>query len=130
MSTTTLSFTIPKRLWLSANRPAQHMGHRSRLVSALHEIAITAAADIDMEPIDVRVHATWTIRYPKGVGWQHGDATNAHPTTKALLDGLVKGGWLQGDGPRQVRPETFDRGPNLDRPHDHQITLHLTEATP
>lgn len=123
---TTLAFTVPKRLWLSSNRPVLNVGHRGRIVRALHQIAIDAAAEIDMEPIDVRVHTVWTIHYPKGVGWQHGDAANAHPTTKALLDGLVEGGWLQGDGPRYVRPETFDRGPNLTIPGDHLVALELT----
>ncbi|MBN8882985.1 MAG: hypothetical protein J0H73_11810 [Salana multivorans] len=123
---TPLAFTIPKRLWLSSNRPARNLAYRSRLVRALHQIAIDAASEIDMEPIDERVHAIWTIHYPRGVGWQHGDASNAHPTTKALLDGLVLGGWLRGDGPRYVRPETYDRGPNLTTPGDHRIVLELT----
>lgn len=122
-----LDFPIPKRLWLTSNRPAQHMAARARLIRDLHQLAITTAADIDMEPVDDRIDATWTIHYPKGVGWAHGDASNAQPTTKALLDGLVLGEWLNGDGPRHVRRESFERGPNLTIPGLHTITLELTE---
>lgn len=123
--TSTLTFTIPKALWLTANRPAQNMGFRSAKVRQLHDLARETATAATLWPIDGQVHVSWTVRYPKGVRHDKGEASNAQPTTKALLDGLVPH-WLPDDGPRFVVAETFRRGPNLDRPSDHEIELVLT----
>lgn len=121
-----VTFTIPPRLWLTANRPAQHMAARARLVRELHELAHFTAIMQRLQPISGPVSIHWTIRYPKGVRLDKGDASNAVPTTKALLDGLVPR-WLPDDGPAYVVAETFRRGPNLDRASDHEITLVLTD---
>ena len=120
-----LTFTIPPESWLTSNRHGIHRGQRARIVRELHAVAILAARCADMKPVSGPVAAEWTIRYPKGVSWLHGDAANAQPTTKALLDSLVPR-WIEGDGPRHVVSETFRRGPNLDRPRDHEIALTLT----
>ena len=117
-----LTVTVPSGLWLTANRPAQNMGFRSALVRNLHALAASQARTQGLEPITAPVHVNWTIRYPKGVRLDKGEASNAQPTTKALLDGLVPG-WLPDDGPAYVLSETFQRGPNLDRAHDHEVTL-------
>ena len=121
-----VTFTIPARLWLTANRPAQNMAHRARLVRELHEHAHFMAIFHKLDPIAGPVHVHWTIRYPKGVQLDKGDASNAVPTTKALLDGMVPR-WLPDDGPAYVVAETFRRGPNLDRASDHEIQLILTD---
>ena len=123
----TLTFTIPKALWMSSNRPVRDVRYLQRIRDDLHVIARAAAQRDALVPIPSPVHCLWTVHYPKGVGWEHGDASNAQPTTKALLDGLVPR-WLQGDGPRWVTHETFTRGPNLDRPSDHVIELTFTEG--
>jgi hypothetical protein len=120
-----LTFTIPKASWLTSNRHGIHRGQRARIVRDLHELGALAATVARLRPIDGPVSAEWTVRYPKGVSWKHGDAANAQPTTKALLDSLVPR-WLPDDGPMHVTSETFVRGPNLDRPGDHEITLALT----
>lgn len=116
------TFTIPKALWLTSNRPAQNMAHRSRLVRDLHAIAYATALTQGLEPVTGPVHVNWTVRYPKGVRLDKGEASNAQPTTKACLDGLVPR-WLPDDGPRWVLSETFQRGPNLDVSGVHEITL-------
>ncbi len=121
-----VTFTIPANVWLTANRPAQNMAHRSRLVTYLHSIASLAARSQGLVPAVGRVAAHWTVRYPKGVRLDKGEASNAQPTTKALLDGLVKAGYLTDDGPKWVSAEHFERGPNLDRASDHEIHLTLT----
>lgn len=120
-----LTFTIPPESWLTSNRHGIHRGQRARIVRELHAVAILTARCAGMKPVSGPVAAEWTVRYPKGVSWLHGDAANAQPTTKALLDGLVDH-WLPGDGPQHVVAETFRRGPNLDRPRDHEIALTLT----
>lgn len=122
----TLTFTIPKPLWLSANRPATNFGYRARIVRDLHQLAIAAATSSSLRPIVGQVSADWQIGYPKGTRKDKGEASNAQPTCKALLDGLVAGGWLTDDGPQYVVSETYRRGPNLDRSNDHAVTLVLT----
>jgi len=119
-----LDFTIPKALWLTSNRQIANRGYRQRIVSDLHTIAGIAASKLD--PISGQVAAHWTVRYPKGVRRDKGEASNAQPTTKALLDGLVHAGLIEDDGPAWIVSETFQRGPNLDRPSDHEIRLVLT----
>ncbi len=120
-----VTVVIPKRLWLTSNRHGIHRGHRAAIVRELHELGATAAMLSRLTPTTGPVAVEWTVRYPKGVSWLHGDAANAQPTTKALLDSLVPR-WLPGDGPRHVVAETFRRGLNLDRPGDHEIALVLT----
>lgn len=122
--TTTLTFTIPKSLWLTSNRQISNRGYRQRIVGDLQQIAATTARQAGR--IDGQVAAHWTVSYPKGVRRDKGEASNAQPTTKALLDGLVNAGLLEDDGPAWVVVETFRRGPNLTRPSDHEITLVLT----
>ena len=121
---TTLTFTIPKALWLTSNRQIANRGYRQRIVADLQQIAAVAVRR--HKPIKGRVAAHWTVRYPKGVRRDKGEASNAQPTTKALLDGLVAVGLIEDDGPAWIVSETFERGANLDRPHDHEIRLVLT----
>lgn len=123
---TTLDFTIPKALWLTSNRQIANRGYRQRIVGDLQQIAWGTAQRDGLRPIEGRVAAHWTVRYPKGVRRDKGEASNAQPTTKALLDGLVKVGLIEDDGPAWIVSEAFERGPNLDRSHDHEIRLVLT----
>ena len=120
-----LAFTIPKGLWLTSNRQTANRGYRQRIVTDLHWIARNAVP-ADWGKIPGQVAAHWTVRYPKGVRVDKGEASNAQPTTKALLDGLVYAGLIEDDGPKYVVSEMFQRGPNLDRAGDHEITLVLT----
>lgn len=124
---TTLTFTIPPAEWLTSNRHGIHRGQRARIVRDLHDIAIVTAQAARILPILGPVAVDWTIRYPKGVRRDKGDASNSQPTTKALLDGLVQVGLLEDDGPLHITAETFRRGPNLDRARDHEITLTLEQ---
>lgn len=128
---TTLTFTIPPSLWLTSNRAPHNRGHRARQVADLQAIAAMIAREQGATPITGPVTADWTVRYPKGVRRDKGDATNAQPTTKACLDGLVKAGVLEDDGPLHVVRESFQRGPNLTVASLHEITLVLTsQETP
>jgi hypothetical protein len=124
MSATILHFTIPSALWLTSNRQIANRGYRQRIVSELHALARLAARS--HPHVEGRVAAHWTVHYPKGVRRDKGEASNAQPTTKALLDGLVKAGLIEDDGPAWIVSETFERGTNLDRPSDHEIRLVLT----
>lgn len=122
---TELTFTIPPESWLTSNRHGIHRGQRARIVRELHSVAQITALAAHMAPIAGPVAAHWTVRYPKGVRRDKGDASNAQPTTKALLDGLVPR-WLEDDGPLHIASETFVRGLNLCEPRIHKIVLVLT----
>lgn len=124
-----VTFTIPKPLWLSANRPATNFGYRARIVRDLHDLAVLSARRDKLRGVVGKVAADWTVRYPKGTREDKGEASNAQPTCKALLDGLVPI-WLEDDGPAFVVSETYRRGPNLDRPNDHEVLLTLTPQEP
>ena len=123
---TTLTFTIPKPLWLSANRQIPNHGFRRSIVGRLHALVTEVLTDERPQPIAGPVHADWTIRYPKGVRRDKGDPSNSLPTTKACLDACVTYGLLEDDGPMHVTAETFRRGPNLDEPGVHEVRLRLT----
>lgn len=126
----TLTVTIPPGLWLTSNRHSTNRGHRARIVTDLHTLAASAARAARLSPIVGPVAVDWTIHYPRGVRRDKGDASNAQPTTKALLDGLVPK-WLEDDGPLHVVAETFRRGPNLLVPQLHEICVVLTsQAVP
>ncbi len=123
---TSLTFTIPPSLWLTSNRAPNNRGHRARQVGDLQAIAALIAREQNARPIVGPVTADWTIRYPKGVARSKGDAANSQPTTKALLDGLVRAGVLEEDGPLHIVSETFRRGLNLCESRIHRVVLTLT----
>lgn len=123
---TTLTFTIPPSLWLTSNRAPNNRGHRARQVADLQAIAALIAHTQGATPIVGPVTADWTVRYPKGVRRDKGDPVNSAVTTKALMDGIVRAGILEDDGPLHVVSETFRRGPNLTVASLHEITLTLT----
>ena len=127
---TTLTFTIPPSLWLTSNRAPHNRGHRARQVADLQAIAALIARTQGATPIVGPVAAEWEVRYPKGVRRDKGDPVNASVTTKALMDGIVRAGVLEDDGPLHVTSETFRRGPNLTVASLHEITLTLTKDTP
>ena len=122
-----LDFVIPNALWLTSNRQIANRGYRQRIVSDLHQLAAAEVRRIDEHGIGIpgQVSAFWTVRYPKGVRADKGEASNSQPTTKALLDGIVRAGLIEDDGPKWIVSETFARGPNLDRASDHEIRLLL-----
>lgn len=124
--TSTLTLTIPRNLWMTSNRPVIHRGHRARIIRDLHKAAALAAHHQDLAQHLRPQHLTWHIAYPKGTGWQHGDAANAHPTCKAILDALVPA-WIPGDGPTWVHSETYRRTANSDT-REHLVTLQLDKC--
>jgi hypothetical protein len=121
-----VEFTIPPNLWLTSNRHTVNRGHKAAIVGGIQRLAAAAAKQQGLAPITGLVHVHWEVRYPKGVRLDKGEASNAQPTTKALLDGIVRAGFLADDGPKYVVAETFRRGPNLTERGIHVIRLVLT----
>ncbi|RLP12247.1 hypothetical protein [Propionibacterium australiense] len=127
MGDATVEFVVPERLWMSSNRPVTDVRYRKRLVDGLHALAAWQARRARLAAPAPVCAACWTVSYP----WRTGraDPTNAAPTTKALLDGLVQAGVLADDDSHIVTFEVFRRGPNLPRTHPrgaHTIELLLT----
>lgn len=123
-------FTIPRNLWVSMNRATSGHGHTARIRREIQAIAAITLRNARVEPIAGRVTVVWTVHYPKGVSYKHGDPVNASPVTKPLLDAAVTLGILKGDGPNVVASETFIRGENLpEQKQPHQIRMQLKEAT-
>lgn len=126
---TVIEFEVPKALWLTSNRkPDRRVA--ARIVRDLQALSAATARAALLGDLPWPAAILWTIAYPKGVGWATGDASNAQPTCKALLDGLVKAGHLPDDGPRHVRVESYTRGPNLTVPALHTITARITGMEP
>lgn len=126
------TFDVPDNLWLSSNRMPGNKKYLHRIAVGLHEIAGWSARQ--QHPglrLDHPVRALWVIQYPKGTG--RADASNAQPTTKRLLDGLVHIGLLLDDDDEYVKMESFVRGRNLTttgplRKPARRIRLTLTPA--
>lgn len=105
-------FDVPADLWLSSNRMPTSRNHLHRIALGLHEVAGWSARQ--QHPglqITRPVLALWTVHYAKGTG--KADASNAQPTTKRILDGLVKVGLLPDDDDEYVKMESFVRGMNV-----------------
>lgn len=121
-----VTFVVPNKLWLSSNRPVANRGWLQSIRNDLHDLAIWSARAQHLDRVHGQALACWTVSYPKGVRKDKGEASNAQPTTKALLDGIVTGGWLTDDGPKYVTGEMFRRGTNLTETGIHHIQLILT----
>lgn len=120
-----LVIDVPMQWWLTSNRHIINRPHRASIIRNLHSIAAAEAIRARLPRITERVDAYWTVQYPKGVRLDKGEASNAQPTTKALLDGLCPH-ILPDDGPPHVRSERFERGPNLTVQGVHRIALRLS----
>lgn len=127
----TLTLDIDRALWMTANRPIANHGMKARIVRTLHAFVQGQArvqwGDAALDP-DVRRIASWLVHYPHGVRTDKGEASNAAPTCKAILDGLVPT-WLPDDGPKYIVEERYRRGANLDVGYWHRITLELIEVS-
>lgn len=95
-----IAFDVPDSVWLTANhRP--NRWQKAGATSALRELAgwSARAAGLLPYPTGVRVRVTASIH---GRVMRLSDPTNANPTTKALLDGLVDVGVFADDNHRQI----------------------------
>ena len=112
----TLDIDIPPTMWMSANRVISNVHARTRAVDRLHDLARIYAQAAHLQPIEEPITIVWTIRYQKGTG--RADPPNAYPTTKAVLDSIVRSrdypmGVLADDDHRHVPHQSYERGPNM-----------------
>jgi len=120
--TTTLTFTIPADLWLSANdRP--HWAPKAKRTAALREYGrFNAVAGMATRPLGP-CHVAAFIGYPRS---GRADPANAAPTVKALIDGLVDAGVWPDDDSTYVIGPTYLRDKASGQAGVHTVRLVLT----
>ena len=105
--TASLTVVVPPRWWLSAN-DRLHWAEKARRTKALRAMGFSAwhrAGRPTYDRARLTVDITWPDRRQR-------DAANAHPTIKALIDGMVH----PGPKVRGILPDDSDEyllGPDL-----------------
>ena len=103
---TTLTFTIPPDLWLSANQ-RMHWAPKAKRTKWLRVLGRANANTQQIPPLGP-CHVAAFIGYPSN---RKADPANAAPTVKALIDGLVDAGvWPDDDSTHVIGP-TYLRDP-------------------
>lgn len=115
----TLTFTIPRSLWLTANKKL-HWADEMRRKRTLR--ALAAAEARNHEPMGT-VHIAAFIGY---LTTGRADPGNAAPLLKPLIDGLVDGGLLADDDHTHVIGPTYLRDPKSPTPGHYTVRLVLT----
>jgi len=98
---TTITLDIPRDWWLTSN------GRLHRMVEAqrkrwLRQLAASVARGVTLAPAGCQQYrAVAWIAYPRGATGRT-DPNNAHPTTKAIIDGFVDAGLLADDDSKHL----------------------------
>ena len=119
----TLTIDVPRTIWLSSNQRL-HWRTKADRTQALRTLANVTARNTGLKPIDGPVTITTHIGYPPNV--HRVDPGNAHPTSKALIDGLVDAGILTDDSSDHVIDGGHRRDPTSGQPGTYRIRLELT----
>jgi len=119
---TALTFSIPNDLWLSAN-DRRHWADKAKRTKGLRSLGHLGAAEAGLDGALLgTTHVAAFIGYPRN---SKADPSNAFPTVKALIDGMVDAGvWPDDDSTHVIGP-TYLRGNKCD-PNTHTIRLVLT----
>lgn len=117
--TTTLTFTIPRAWWLTANG-RYHWADKAKRTRNLRQLAATTARGL--EPVGT-VHVAAFVGYLTG---GKADPSNAAPTVKALVDGLTDAGIWPDDDHTHVIGPTYLRDPKSPTPGHYTVRLLLT----
>lgn len=121
MSTTTLTFTIPRAWWISLNdRP--HWADKARRVRNIRRLAYASSVDLGLEPFRT-VHVAAFIGYLTG---GKADPANSAIVVKAAIDGLVDAGIFPDDDSTHVIGPTYLRDPKSPTPGAYTVRLVLT----
>lgn len=116
-----LTFTIPADQWLSSNqRP--HWAVKAKRTRWLRGLGQQRAMAECVEPVDV-AHVAAFIGYTTA---SKADPSNAHPTVKALIDGMTDAGVWEDDDSTHVIGPTYLRGPKSPTPGHYTVRLVLT----
>lgn len=117
---TGISISVPNNEWVTANG-RYHWAKKATMTRALRTRAKFLAK---RDRLKVQVPALLTVRvgYPTKA---RADMENAHPTVKALIDGLVDAGALPDDSSREIVATTWERGPKCEK-GTHVVELIFT----
>lgn len=118
---TTLTFTIPADLWMSAN-DRMHWAPKAKRTRGLRETGYAVAME-QAPGTPGTCHVAAFIGYPRG---GKADPANAAPTVKALIDGLVDAGVWPDDDSTYVIGPTYLRDKSSGQPGVHTVRLVLT----
>lgn len=119
--TATITFTIPKSLWLSAN-DRMHWAPKSKATRDLRETGRRLALHEKLGPFGT-THVAAFIGYPRG---GRVDPSNAAPTVKALIDGMTDAGVWEDDDSTHVLGPTYLRDKNTGQPGIHTVRFVIT----
>ena len=121
---TTLTFTIPAELWLSANQRL-HWAPKSKRTAWLRKLGYLTARDEKLEDVGT-AHVAAFIGYPRN---GKADPANAAPTIKALIDGLVDAGvWPDDDHTHVIGPTCLRDPKSGDGAYRVRLVLTLQEV--
>ena len=113
-----LTIDIPAAMWLTANA-RNHWALKARRTRHLRQLGFMAARK---QPAMDRANLAAVISYPTA---RRADPSNAAPTVKALLDGIVDAGVLPDDDHLHVPHVDYSRGPNTGERGLYRIVLRL-----
>lgn len=117
---TTLTFSIPAELWLSANQ-RMHWAPKAKSTRRLREMG--RAQGFRTRTFDGPTHVAAFIGYTRN---GTADPANAAPTIKALIDGMTDAGvWPDDDSTHVIGP-TYLRDPKSPTPGHYTVRLVLT----
>lgn len=116
-----LAMVVPKAHWLTSNqRP--HWAVKWRKTQALRQHAALIAR-AQRVPRFERALVTFHIGYPPRA--HRADPGNTHPTTKAILDGLVDAGVFPDDDSAHVVDGGHRRGAGSGRAGYYAVWVHV-----
>ncbi|MDK7143352.1 hypothetical protein QP405_05700 [Gleimia europaea] len=120
---TLFTFEVPRRLWMSSNRPLQvrHMAALRRELNTMAQLSGRMLKGKIHTPSDLTV---WVCN-PQN---RRFDPANAYPTVKPLIDGLVAAGVLEDDSWLELPATVFRKGAPTRKRGVYKVRLLFTPA--
>lgn len=115
-----ISISVPNDEWVTANG-RYHWAVKAKMTRALRARA-KFLAKRDRLRVQVPTLLTVRVGYPTKA---RADMENAHPTVKALIDGLVDADALPDDSSQYIVATTWARGPKCEK-GTHVVELIFT----
>lgn len=117
---TGISISVPNDEWVTANG-RYHWAKKAKMTRALRTRARFLARSKRLR-VETPTLLTVMVGYPTNT---RADMENAHPTVKALIDGLVDADALPDDSSQYIVATTWARGPKCEK-GTHVVELIFT----
>ena len=121
-----LTVDVPRTIWLTSNQRL-HWRSRADRTRALRTLGMVTARNATIPKLGP-TRVTTHIGYPPNV--HRVDPGNAHPTSKALIDGLTDAGIWPDDDHQHVIDGGHRRDPEPSKPGTYRVRLELAPETP